>query len=179
MPIRSGIPTSRAGSVSPRSYPFSATYTTASMPSAPTAPRNPVSMPSSMNGRRTNAFVAPTSFITSISRRREKIESRIVFWIRTTAATPSRIINPNTKYSTYLSVFSTRSVIFLPYVTHGGLPQSRIGVIFSRRRRRTPRLVRVGQLHVERRRKRIRGRIAGSPACSDFDSILTAAAGET
>ena len=84
------------------------------MASAPAAPRNPVSMPSSMNGSRTNAFVAPTSFITSISRRREKIESRIVFWIRTTAATPSRIINPNTKYSTYLSVFSTRSVIFLP-----------------------------------------------------------------
>ena len=35
-----------------------------------------------MNGPRTNQFVAPTSFITSISRRREKIESRIVFAIR-------------------------------------------------------------------------------------------------
>ena len=34
-----------------------------------------------MNGPRTNQFVAPTSFITSISRRREKIESRIVFAI--------------------------------------------------------------------------------------------------
>ena len=38
--------------------------------------------PSSMNGPRTNQFVAPTSFITSISRFREKIESRIVFAIR-------------------------------------------------------------------------------------------------
>ena len=32
-----------------------------------------------MNGPRTNQFVAPTSFITSISRRRAKIERRIVF----------------------------------------------------------------------------------------------------
>ena len=32
-----------------------------------------------MNGPRTNQFVAPTSFITSISLRRAKIESRIVF----------------------------------------------------------------------------------------------------
>ena len=39
-----------------------------------------------MNGPRTNQFVAPTSFITSISRRREKIESRIVFAIRITDA---------------------------------------------------------------------------------------------
>ena len=34
-----------------------------------------------MNGPRTNQFVAPTSFITSISRRREKIDNRIVFAI--------------------------------------------------------------------------------------------------
>ena len=39
-----------------------------------------------MNGPRTNQFVAPTSFITSISRRREKIERRIVFAIRITDA---------------------------------------------------------------------------------------------
>ena len=35
-----------------------------------------------MNGARTNQFEAPTSFITSISRRREKMERRIVFAIR-------------------------------------------------------------------------------------------------
>ena len=39
-----------------------------------------------MNGPRTNQFVAPTSFITSISRRREKIDSRIVFAISRTDA---------------------------------------------------------------------------------------------
>ena len=47
--------------------------------SAPTAPISPASSPSIMNGPRTNQFVAPTSFITSISRRRAKIESRMVF----------------------------------------------------------------------------------------------------
>ena len=40
-----------------------------------------------MKGPRTNQFVAPTSFMTSISRRREKIESRIVFAIRMIEAT--------------------------------------------------------------------------------------------
>ena len=39
-----------------------------------------------MNGPRTNQFVAPTSFITSISRRREKIERRMVFAISNTEA---------------------------------------------------------------------------------------------
>ena len=48
---------------------------------APTAPASPASSPSIMNGPRMNQFVAPTSFITSISRRRAKIESRIVFAI--------------------------------------------------------------------------------------------------
>ena len=44
-----------------------------------------------MNGPRTNQFVAPTSFITSISRRREKIESRIVFAISSVEAISSTI----------------------------------------------------------------------------------------
>ena len=48
---------------------------------ARTEPASPQKSPSSMNGPRTNQFVAPTSFITSISRRREKIDSRIVFAI--------------------------------------------------------------------------------------------------
>ena len=50
-----------------------------------------VRRPSSMNGPRMNQFVAPTSFITSISRRREKIESRIVFAISSVEAITSRI----------------------------------------------------------------------------------------
>ena len=43
-----------------------------------------------MNGPRTNQFVAPTSFITSISRRRAKIESRMVLAIRRVDAVTSR-----------------------------------------------------------------------------------------
>ena len=35
-----------------------------------------------MNGTRTNQFDAPTSFMTSISRRRAKVASRIVLTIR-------------------------------------------------------------------------------------------------
>ena len=35
-----------------------------------------------MNGTRTNQFDAPTSFMTSISRRRANVASRIVFTIR-------------------------------------------------------------------------------------------------
>ena len=45
-----------------------------------------------MNGPRTNQFVAPTSFITSISRRREKIESRIVFAISSADEIRSTIV---------------------------------------------------------------------------------------
>ena len=44
-----------------------------------------------MNGPRTYQFVAPTSFITSISRRREKIDSRIVFAMRIVEAASSTI----------------------------------------------------------------------------------------
>ena len=44
-----------------------------------------------MNGPRTYQFVAPTSFITSISRRRAKIERRIVFAMRIVEAASSTI----------------------------------------------------------------------------------------
>ena len=46
-----------------------------------------------MNGTRTNQFDAPTSFITSISRRRANVASRIVFTIRNSddaSSTPAR-----------------------------------------------------------------------------------------
>ena len=39
-------------------------------------------MPSAMNGMRTNQFDAPTSFMTSISRRRANVARRIVFTMR-------------------------------------------------------------------------------------------------
>ena len=45
-----------------------------------------------MNGPRTNQFVAPTSFITSISRRREKIDRRIVLAISNADEISSRIV---------------------------------------------------------------------------------------
>ena len=46
-------------------------------------------MPSTMNGTRMNQFVAPTSFITSISRRRANIATRIVLRMSMRAATRS------------------------------------------------------------------------------------------
>ena len=53
--------------------------------------------PSSMNGMRMNQSVAPTSFITSISRRRANIAVRIVFQISRMAAN-SRVIDRITVY---------------------------------------------------------------------------------
>ena len=44
-----------------------------------------------MNGTRMNQFVAPTSFITSISRRRANIAVRIVFQISRMAASSRKI----------------------------------------------------------------------------------------
>ena len=52
---------------------------------------NPWISPSSMNGMRMNQSVAPTSFITSISRRRANMAVRIVFQISRTAANSSTI----------------------------------------------------------------------------------------
>ena len=46
------------------------------------APTRPCTIPSAMNGMRTNQFDAPTSFMTSISRRRANVARRIVFTMR-------------------------------------------------------------------------------------------------
>ena len=46
------------------------------------APTRPCTIPSAMKGMRTNQFDAPTSFITSISRRRAKVARRIVLTMR-------------------------------------------------------------------------------------------------
>ena len=56
-------------------------------PTATAAPRSVWMMPSTMNGTRMNQFVAPTSFITSISRRRANIATRIVLRMSRAAAT--------------------------------------------------------------------------------------------
>ena len=47
-------------------------------------------MPSTMKGTRMNQFVAPTSFITSISRRRANIATRIVLTMSRPAASRRR-----------------------------------------------------------------------------------------
>ena len=62
---------------------------------AASEPTKPHRSPSSMNGPRTNQFVAPTSFITSISRRREKIDRRIVFAISSAEAIKEGSIDRN------------------------------------------------------------------------------------
>ena len=53
-------------------------------PTAPNAPTRPCTSPSSMYGMRMNQFVAPTSFMTSISRRREVIAVNVVLRINST-----------------------------------------------------------------------------------------------
>src|SRR5215471_2967489 len=58
-------------------------YWSANTPlTASPAPTAPCTSPSAMKGMRTNQFEAPTSFITSISRRRAKVARRIVFTMR-------------------------------------------------------------------------------------------------
>ena len=70
-----------------------------------------------MNGPRTNQFVAPTSFITSISRRREKIERRIVFAIRSVEAISSTITAARKTISITRATRRIRSAVCLPYLT--------------------------------------------------------------
>ena len=70
-----------------------------------------------MNGPRTNQFVAPTSFITSISRRREKIERRIVFAIRSVEAISSTITAARKTISITRATRRIRSAVSLPYLT--------------------------------------------------------------
>jgi hypothetical protein len=81
---------------------------------APTAPAKPQISPSSMNGPRTNQFVAPTSFITSISRRREKIDNRIVFAISSVDARSSRATAMTKIASITCANLSTWLVVFFP-----------------------------------------------------------------
>ena len=56
-------------------------------PTANAAPSNVWTMPSMMNGTRMNQFVAPTSFITSISLRRANVATRMVLRMSMKAAT--------------------------------------------------------------------------------------------
>ena len=78
------------------------------------APSTPQIIPSSMNGQRTNQLVAPTSFMTSTSRRRAKMESRIVLPISSTAAMPSTTAMPAITASITPAVDSTLSAVLAP-----------------------------------------------------------------
>jgi hypothetical protein len=67
-----------------------------------------------MKGTRTNQLVAPTSFITSTSRRRAKIERRMVLPISSTAAIASTTPMPSSTSVIVPAVFSTRSALPAP-----------------------------------------------------------------
>jgi len=70
-----------------------------------------------MNGPRTNQFVAPTSFITSISRLLAKIERRIVFAIRSVDAVTSRTTAMRKATQITSAIVSTRFAVLLPQRT--------------------------------------------------------------
>ncbi len=70
-----------------------------------------------MNGPRTNQFVAPTSFITSISRRRAKIDSRIVFAISSVDAVTSSTTAIRKTIQITSAIVRTRCAVLLPQRT--------------------------------------------------------------
>ena len=74
-------------------------------------PNSPQMRPSSMKGPRTNQLLAPTSFMTSISRRRAKIDSRIVFAIRMVEAIKRMTEAERKTNSITLATSRTRSVV--------------------------------------------------------------------
>ena len=87
---------------------------TTSRATASTDPARPCSSPSSMNGPRTNQLVAPTSFITSISRRRAKIAKRIVFAISSVEEITRITTAMMKKMSIHFATSSSRCAVFLP-----------------------------------------------------------------
>ena len=84
-----------------------------------TPPSAPSTMPSMTNGQRMNQSVAPTSFMTSTSRRREKSDSRIVLETsRTLATTSSTASRPVVSFTTRVAtrIFCVSSLEFLTVV---------------------------------------------------------------
>ena len=66
------------------------------------------------NGHRMNQLVAPTSFITSTSRRRAKIDSRIVLPISRIEATSRIVIRPRPAHWMKRATESSLSAVSLP-----------------------------------------------------------------
>ena len=85
-------------------------------------PSSPVMNPSSTNGQRTNQRVAPTSCMISISRRREKIDSRTVVEISRMAARPNSAVIAHMPFSTRLIVPSMLRTVFWAYLTPSVVP---------------------------------------------------------
>ena len=70
-----------------------------------------------MNGPRMNQLVAPTSFITSISRRRAKIERRMVFAISSVDAVTSSTTATRKAIQITSAIVRTRWAVLLPQRT--------------------------------------------------------------
>ena len=85
------------------------------------APTMPCTMPSAMNGTRTNQFDAPTSFITSISRLRANVARRIVLTIRNSDE-PSSTSEITMKISRTVFVTSIRPLSASPGVVTCSTP---------------------------------------------------------
>ena len=128
-----------------------------------------------MNGPRTNQFVAPTSFITSISRRRAKIESRMVFAISSAEAASRSTTTPKKMIAITCPTWRIRArslaVVDLLDARRG--LRRRSAAIASR-----PRPLR---LHLERVGKRVEGQVldqlrralAHDPSASSLETKLT------
>ncbi len=67
-----------------------------------------------MNGPRTNQLEAPTSFITSISLRREKIDRRIVFAISSVEAISRMSTATRNSTSIRCATFRILCAVFFP-----------------------------------------------------------------
>ena len=93
------------------------------------APIRPQMMPSMTNGQRMNQLVAPTSFITSTSRRRAKIDRRIVFPISRTEATIRIEISARPAHWMNLATDSSLSAVSLPYETPSSLSIAALSLI--------------------------------------------------
>ena len=106
--------TSLPASIRPIVVGRTSSFPRKSSTTAAAAPIRPVNSPSTMNGPRTNQFEAPTSFITSISRRRAKIESRIVLPIRIVAAISRITIASADSTSKMCATRRIRFAVFFP-----------------------------------------------------------------
>ena len=122
-------------------------------------PIAPTIMPSITNGQRMNQLVAPTSFITSTSRRRAKIDSRIVF------ATSAIDASTSSAASIAVSAFTKPVALRILSVSSSRSRTSSIAASFCASRCVDDRadLVRVVGVDAERVGQRVAARAARTP----------------